>query len=262
MCHHGVCLGEGGSWGNKMVICVSRYECECIHMLVNYAGLSVYYCFYTWIEICLRTQRRLRQLVASILTDCSDVTLEEVTPSTFESDPTSRPASSESEESIDHQTGECFGSDSANEDSDVEDSSLSDASSFSSDSELDDTSTSSFDDSVHSHIPLYFGSPVDANHFEVVLMSLIQKHNLTYSCQDDIIKMLSTILPSPAQIPSSSYVLRGKFVKLHEVCKVYYFCSRCFISLSSLTRQCDSAGCVALPQQSPSQYIHISVQTA
>ena len=125
------------------------------------------------------------------------------------------------------QTGECFRSDSANEDSDVEDSAnddcanevsdvedsnLSDASSFSSDSERDDTSTSSFDDSVHTHIPLYSGSPVDANHFEVVLMSLIQKHNLTYSCQDDIIKMLSTILPSPAQIPSSSYVLRGKFV--------------------------------------------------
>lgn len=148
---------------------------------------------------------------------------------------------------------------SANDDTDTiddsEDDVLSDAGSLSSDNGLE---ISPLDDSSMTSCPLFSGSLVDANQFEVTLMSLIQKHNLTYSCQDGIIKMLSVILPSPSKIPSSSYILRGKFVNLHEQCMVYYLCSHCFIPLSSSTTRCNSAGCVTLPQQSPSQYIHIS----
>ena len=76
--------------------------------------------------------------------------------------------------------------------------------------------------------PLYPKAEVDAAEFQTLLMSLIQKHNLTYSCQDDLLKIFSAILPSPAVIPSSCYVLRHRYVNLQEDCSIFYFCSCCF----------------------------------
>ena len=122
----------------------------------------------------------------------------------------------------------------------------------------DDDST---DDVLESQDPLYPDSLIDTSDFQVLLMSAFQQHNLTYSCQDDLLKILSVVLPSPAKVPSSSYVLRNKFVKFNDQCSVHYFCSGCLCSLPSSTAQCVTAGCIDSPHQPVSQYIHLSLST-
>ena len=114
---------------------------------------------------------------------------------------------------------------------------------------------------MESRDPLYPDSLIDTSDFQVLLMSAFQQHNLTYSCQDDLLKILSVVLPSPAKVPSSSYVLRNKFVKISDQCSVHYFCSGCLCSLPSSTTQCITAGCLDRPHQPVSQYIHLSLST-
>ena len=75
--------------------------------------------------------------------------------------------------------------------------------------------------------PLYPSSCITEGDFNTIFLSLVQRHNLTYASQSDILKLFSMLLPSPGRIPSSSHVLIGKFVNFAEDTIVQHFCGAC-----------------------------------
>ena len=78
-------------------------------------------------------------------------------------------------------------------------------------------------------------SPAIAN---VILMSIMKKHNLTYACQADILNLLSIFCPSSA-IPSSVYALNRYFVDLKKDVVMHYCCGACKALVSnSVTPNC------------------------
>ena len=67
-----------------------------------------------------------------------------------------------------------------------------------SNSDCEDISNDSTDD------PLYPGSCITDHSFNTVFMSIVQRHNLTYASQSDLLKFFSLTLPSPSKVPPSS----------------------------------------------------------
>ena len=107
-------------------------------------------------------------------------------------------------------------------------------------SESDDELSQSLESApLNSLLP---GSSVGCHEFDVALMSLCQRHNLTYACQDDIVKLMSTTYPSPNQVPHSSYLLRKMFVNFKEECSVTHFCGNC-LSLLLPGATCSDSAC-------------------
>lgn len=78
-----------------------------------------------------------------------------------------------------------------------------------------------------SSVPLYPESSITDVDFNTVFLSFAQRHNLTYSSQSDLLKLLSLLLPSPSRIPSSSSVLIGKYVNLKEDAIIQHYCGVC-----------------------------------
>lgn len=78
-------------------------------------------------------------------------------------------------------------------------------------------------------------SPLIAN---VVIMSIMKKHHLTYACQADILSLLSILCPSPA-IPSSVYTLNRHYVDFDKDAVVHLCCSACkALVTNALTPHC------------------------
>ena len=75
--------------------------------------------------------------------------------------------------------------------------------------------------------PLFQESSVKSEDFNTAFLSLVQRHNLTYSSQGDILKLLSIVLPSPSNIPSSAHVLYKKFTNYKDDTVVQHFCDNC-----------------------------------
>ena len=79
----------------------------------------------------------------------------------------------------------------------------------------------------HVSTPLFPESHISAVDFNIALMSVVQRHNLTYSSQTDILKLMSMVLPTPNAVPSSSNMLRSKFTNLTSETVVQHFCGSC-----------------------------------
>ena len=75
--------------------------------------------------------------------------------------------------------------------------------------------------------PLFQGSASKSEDFNTAFLSLAQRHNLTYSSQGDILKLLSIVLPSPSNIPSSAHVLYKKFTNYKDDTVLQHFCDNC-----------------------------------
>ena len=82
-----------------------------------------------------------------------------------------------------------------------------------------------------SGVPLYPDSCITEDGFNTVFLSLVQRHNLTYASQSDVLKLFSILLPSPSKVPSS-HVLISKFVNFEEDTIVQHFCGSCAQLLS------------------------------
>ena len=160
------------------------------------------------------------------------------------STPRLRPSTSSPEPSVGSESFEslCDGETYQLEESDLnEESNLSDVSSDSdvndSSDDLSDVSDAEKGESMLSlsllpralelERALYQGSPVAADEFIVGLMLLCQRHNLTYSCQNDILRLMSMMHPSPNRVPRSSHLLLKHFVNLKEECSIQHFCGTC-----------------------------------
>lgn len=90
--------------------------------------------------------------------------------------------------------------------------------------------------------PLFLDSEIGTHEFHVAFMSLCQHHNLTYSSQSDILKLISMVIPTPNNVLSSAHVLRSRCVKNEEETVVHHFCGHCMDPIQGL--KCTKAGCV------------------
>lgn len=92
-------------------------------------------------------------------------------------------------------------------------------------------------------IPLFHEPGIKNNDFNTAFMSLVQRHNLTYSSQSDILKLLSIVLPSPNNVLSSAHVLTNKFVSYKEDTVIHHFCGNCTSPLQPGT-SCERQQCI------------------
>ena len=91
--------------------------------------------------------------------------------------------------------------------------------------------------------PMYLDSCVTDNCFNTVFLSLAQRHNLTYTSQNDILKLFSIVLPSPARVPSSAYVLNSRLANFEKDTVVKHFCGSCSRPLEPAT-SCTQQKCI------------------
>ena len=88
-------------------------------------------------------------------------------------------------------------------------------------------------------IPLFPQSHISSVDFNIAFMSLVQRHNLTYSSQTDILRLVSMVLPTPNTAPSSSTLLISKFTSFKREAIVQHYCGSCTYPIntgSSCTR--------------------------
>lgn len=91
--------------------------------------------------------------------------------------------------------------------------------------------------------PLYWDSCVTDNCFNTVFLSLAQRHNFTYASQNDILKLFSILLPPPARVPSSAYVLNRQLANFEKDTVVKQFCGSCSRPLEPAT-SCTQPKCI------------------
>ena len=90
--------------------------------------------------------------------------------------------------------------------------------------------------------PLYQGSAISSGDFNTAFLSLVQRHNLTYSSQGDILKLLSIVIPSPSSVPSSAYMLYKKFTNYKDDTVLQHICDNCASPLEP-GLSCKQQGC-------------------
>ena len=91
---------------------------------------------------------------------------------------------------------------------------------------------------------LYPGSMLSNQDFSLGLLSIIQKHNLTYSCVDDLLQFLVTVLPHPSCIPRSNRALIKEFIDYKSSTIVHSCCGYCSKLLGS-SSLCSKSECQA-----------------
>ena len=99
---------------------------------------------------------------------------------------------------------------------------------------------------IHHAVPLYPQAHVSSEDFDVAFMTFVQRHNLNYACQRDLLKLFSIILPSPSSVSSSSYMLTNNFFKYEEDVVTQHYCGSCMSllrqSLSCTNPHCNQKG--------------------
>lgn len=76
-------------------------------------------------------------------------------------------------------------------------------------------------------------SSITDHSFNAVFLSLVQRHNLTYACQSDLLKLFTILLPSPSRIPSSSHTLISKYIDFKNDVIVQHLCGSCTCPIES-----------------------------
>lgn len=93
---------------------------------------------------------------------------------------------------------------------------------------------------------LFAGSEVSSHDCSITLLSIMNKHCLTYSAMEDIIKLFCTALPTPNTLPQSQHLLMKNFVSYDSDTKVHHSCGHCtqLLPLGSLCprAECQRAG--------------------
>ena len=92
---------------------------------------------------------------------------------------------------------------------------------------------------------LYPGAQLSSHEFSVALMSVYQKHNLTYSAIEDILKLFQCVLSSPNAVPTSQHTLLREFVTYNTETILHRCCGTCCQLLpdgSCTRRECRASG--------------------
>ena len=109
-------------------------------------------------------------------------------------------------------------------------------------SDEDDNSVATVGSSLRKE--LYPRSTLSNQDFNLGLLSIIQKHNLTYSCVDDLLQFLVTVLPHPSCIPRSNRALIKEFIDCKSSTIVHSCCGYCSKLLGS-SSLCSKSECQA-----------------
>lgn len=96
---------------------------------------------------------------------------------------------------------------------------------------------------THPSSSLYEGSDITTHQFDVSLSLVAQRHNLTYACQTDILRLISIILPPPNSVRSTARSLVRKFVQYHEQTRLHRCCGVCMRRLAAGER-CSQSECL------------------
>ena len=73
-----------------------------------------------------------------------------------------------------------------------------------------------------------------SNHeFSVALLSIFQKHSLTYSAVEDLLKLFHCVLPTPSTLPTSQHMLFKEFISYDTNTILHRCCGSCCQLLSS-----------------------------
>ena len=92
---------------------------------------------------------------------------------------------------------------------------------------------------------LYPGAQLSSHEFSVALMSVYQKHNLTYSALEDILKLFQCVLSSPNALPTSQHMVLKEFVTYDAETIIHRCCDTCCQLLpdgSCTRRECRASG--------------------
>ena len=96
---------------------------------------------------------------------------------------------------------------------------------------------------------LFPESRISSSDFNIAFMSLVHRHNLTYSSQTDILRLLSMVLPTPNTTPSSASALLSKFADFKTEAVVQKFCDCCTSLLDADSSSCVKPSCVSVRAQ-------------
>ena len=94
---------------------------------------------------------------------------------------------------------------------------------------------------AHERTDLFSGASISKQEFSTALLSIAQKHSVSYSSITDILKIFSLTLPSPNLLPSSSFVLLNESVDYHSSTTIHRCCGFCADTL--LDSRCLKAEC-------------------
>ena len=94
-----------------------------------------------------------------------------------------------------------------------------------------------------SPVPLYAGATVTAHQFDVAVASMALRHNLSYACQTDLLRLMATILPGPNCVPSRSHALTRKFICYEQQSLIHWCCGSCMCLLPD-GEKCRTPHCV------------------
>lgn len=114
----------------------------------------------------------------------------------------------------------------------LHDCSLDESTSF---SELSDSSNEErvLDESKSTRRVLFPGAQFSNHEFSVALLSIFQKHSLTYSAVEDLLKLFHCVLPTPSTLPTSQHMLFKEFISYDTNTILHRCCDSCCQLLSS-----------------------------
>ena len=74
---------------------------------------------------------------------------------------------------------------------------------------------------------LFPGAQFSNHEFSVALLSIFQKHSLTYSAVEDLLKLFHCVLPIPSALPTSQHMLLKEFVSYDTNTILHRCCGSC-----------------------------------
>lgn len=110
-----------------------------------------------------------------------------------------------------------------------------------------------------SRVPLFEGSQVAEQEAIVALLSLAGRHRLTYTCIEDMLQLVSSLLPVPNGFNISLPRLLGRFVNFSAETIVRKFCGNCSTPLLEGEIKCAKPKCLAI-RQHDAAFIEIPLQ--
>lgn len=92
------------------------------------------------------------------------------------------------------------------------------------------------DCSVHEKEELFSGSATSTHECSLMLLSIFNKHSISYSCVSDILKLFSQVLPVPNSLPRTHTTILKQFIDVEKYTTLHRCCGFC-------TRLLDSDSC-------------------
>ena len=110
-----------------------------------------------------------------------------------------------------------------------------------------------------SRVPFFEGSQVAEQEAIVALLSLAGRHRLTYTCIEDMLQLVSSLLPMPNGFNISLHRMLGRFVDFTTETIVRKFYGNCSTPLLEGAIKCMKSKCLAI-RQHDAVFIEIPLQ--